>query len=257
MVLPPQNPVEIHRILGLVDVAPQRVVLEQGVLNASSVREPPPVQERVADGDVQAESGRRGETLDARGVERGEKQPEARDVGGERIDVHAEDLVERALRRDARRLPRGVSPPKREEPGERSEQEVARAAGGVDQPHLLVAERLDRRGQRAVEDERLDEPRRLEQRVAFPRVLGDLLIEVAEQARVAEPVLPVARGGERVNQLSGRGIDRAQEGEEIGRSVAADRETPERIVPAIEQRGHSGKRRNLLEDDLQPVAVAA
>ena len=70
-----------------------------------------------------------------------------------------------------------------EQAGEPAEQEVARAAGRVDHPDLAEAELADRRVERPVEDELLDELRRLQQGVALARRLGEVLVEVAEEAR--------------------------------------------------------------------------
>ena len=43
---------------------------------------------------------------------------------------------------------------------------------------------LDRRVECAVEDELLDEDRRLEERVPLPCLLGEVLVEVAQEPRV-------------------------------------------------------------------------
>ena len=62
---------------------------------------------------------------------------------------------------------------------------MSRAAGRVDQPDLLKAELVDGRGQRAVEDELLDEDGRLQQGVLLLRLLGEVLVQVAQEAGVA------------------------------------------------------------------------
>ena len=62
---------------------------------------------------------------------------------------------------------------KSKEPGEAAEQEVPRAARRVDQPHLLQAELVDGRVEGPVENELLDEHRRLQQGVLLLRLLGE------------------------------------------------------------------------------------
>jgi hypothetical protein len=60
---------------------------------------------------------------------------------------------------------------------------MARAAGRVDHPHLAKAELANRRVEGAIEDELLDELRRLKQRIALARLLGEVLVEVSQKAR--------------------------------------------------------------------------
>ncbi len=68
-----------------------------------------------------------------------------------------------------------------EQSGERAEQEVPRPAGRVD--HLEAVKRPFGQGwlHRAVEDELLNEHRRLEQSVGVLGVLGQILIQVTEE----------------------------------------------------------------------------
>ena len=66
--------------------------------------------------------------------------------------------------------------------GHFARQEVAGAAGGIDQARCAEAEGLDGRGEGAVEDELLDEDGGLEEGVAFARGFGEVLVEVAEEA---------------------------------------------------------------------------
>jgi hypothetical protein len=61
---------------------------------------------------------------------------------------------------------------------------VARAAGRVDEAHVFEPELGDGRVERLVEDEFLDKLRRLEERVALTDRLGEILVQVAEEARV-------------------------------------------------------------------------
>ena len=126
-------------------------------------------------------------------LERRDRQPEPRDRHRERVEVDAVHRVQRSLHPLALVQPRRVLVPAVEQPLEAAEQEVARPAGRVD--HLEAFERPlgERRLQGAVEDELLDEDRRLEQRVPLLRVLGDVLVEVAEEAGVEVRVGEVAQ----------------------------------------------------------------
>jgi len=80
----------------------------------------------------------------------------------------------------AERLLDGLPPLELAEP--RAVQEVARPAGEVQHPHDAVAEGVEGRRECAVEDELLDEHGRLQEGVAFARELGEVLVEVAEEA---------------------------------------------------------------------------
>ena len=111
-------------------------------------------------------------TPDAQG---GEQQPEAGDGDDVRVQVHAEDLIERVLGEDARHFARQGFLPEGEEPRKAAEQKVTGAAGRIDHPHDSEAEGLDGRGEGAVENELLDEDRGLEQGVAFPGGFGQVL----------------------------------------------------------------------------------
>lgn len=73
--------------------------------------------------------------------------------------------------------------PGTEQSVERTQQEVAGAAGGIDQGRTGKAEGLDGRREGAVEDELLDEVGRLEQGVGVLGVLGQVLVEIAEESR--------------------------------------------------------------------------
>ena len=128
-------------------------------------------------------------------LQRRDQQPEARDRDGERVQVHAGDGVQRPLRDVARVARRLVSDPFIDQPLEAAQQEVAGAAGRVDHPHFAEAELADGRRQRAVEDELLDELRRLQQRVALARGFRQVLVEVAEEAGVPVGVGEVVHQG--------------------------------------------------------------
>ena len=132
----------------------------------------------------------------------------------------------------ARVLPAG------EQALEGAEQEVARAAGRVDQLAASGRPNSSIAGvERAVEDERLDEVRRLQQRVGFLRRLGEVLVEVAEEAGVARRVGEVVDGGGRRRS---RRRARSQSSIDRAGAVADDRQPPERVVALVEQRRGGG-----------------
>ena len=91
------------------------------------------------------------------------------------------DRVERRLHPGLELQAGGVLVPAVQQAVERAEQEVARPAGRVDEPEALQRPFLQRRFQRAVEDELLHEDRRLQQRVGVLGVLGQVLVQVAEE----------------------------------------------------------------------------
>ena len=156
------------------------------------------MEERVADGDVEREVGRVREPRDPRDLQRRDEEAEARDGDGVGVEVDAVDGRSARCTAFAADTAGRRRPPERDEPVKRAEEEVAAAAGGVDEADLLVAELLDRRRERPVEDELLDELGRLEQRVALAGGLGEVLVEVAEEAG------PVLRVGEVVDEDAGR-----------------------------------------------------
>ena len=126
----------------------------------------------------------------------GEHEAEAGDGDGEGVLVYAVDRGQGVcdqhpvVSRRRLRLPRG------EEAAECAQKEVAASAGGVDdaQParevrvakggRRLKAELLDRGVEGVVEDELLDELRGLEEGVGLAGGLGEILVEVAQEAGV-------------------------------------------------------------------------
>ena len=141
--------------------------------------------------------------------------------------------------------------PQVEQPGEPAEQEVPRAAGRVDHPHLLQPELVDGRRERPVEDELLDEHRRLQQGVLLLGLLGEFLIQVAQEASVAVFDL------ERPLEMPRLGVDLPPEREQLHRRIAAGSHRPERRLPLGEQILGGGNLADLVEDVLEilPVGV--
>ena len=172
------------------------------------------------------------------------------DCSGEGIQVDAGHLFENAARPLARVRARLVPRPEGIQPPKRAEQEVPRAAGRIDQAHFPEAELLDGRIERTVEDELLHEFGRLEQRVALAGALGEVLVEVAQEARVPGGIREIVHKGARI------GIDPLPQTEQRGRHVARGTERPERIVPLVEDRPGDRQRRHLAEDVKQVLAVA-
>ena len=159
------------------------------------------MQQRIPGGQVQGERRCPFERGQAAGFEGGDDEAEPGDRHRERVEVHAVDRVERPLHPGLHVQPRRPFRPAFVEPGERAEQEVARAAGRVDEPDPLQRALVQGRLQGLVEDELLDEHRGLQQGVGLLRVLGQVLVEVTEepggQVRVGEVAdqVPVVRLG--------------------------------------------------------------
>ena len=141
------------------------------------------VDEGVADGEVQCEGGSLLQGAQARRLERREHEPESGDRDRERVQVDAVYCVERLLHPGLGVQPGRVPVPAVEQPGERAEQEVPGPAGRVDHREPVQRPLGQRRLQRPVEDELLDEHRRLQQRVGVLGVLGQVLVQVAEEPR--------------------------------------------------------------------------
>ena len=118
---------------------------------------------------------------EARCLERGDGEPEARDRDRERVEVDAVDRVERRLHAGLGFQAGGVPVPAVEEAVEGAEQEVAGPAGRVDELEAFERAFFQRWFEGAVEDELFDEDRGLQQRVGVLRVLGQVLVQVAEE----------------------------------------------------------------------------
>jgi hypothetical protein len=114
-------------------------------------------------------------------MQRGDNQPKTCDGGCVRVEVHTRDVVQASLRQHRCGRRRLTLLPKPEEPLERAYQEVSRATGWVHEPYLFEAELVEGRLERAVQDEALDELRRLQQRVALLRRIGQILVEIAKE----------------------------------------------------------------------------
>ena len=126
---------------------------------------------------------------------------------------------------------------------------MAGAAGGVDEADAGEAELVERGGQGTVQDEFLDELRGLQQGEALLRVVGEVLVQVAEEAGVPCGV------GEVVAERAGIRVHRAPERQQIARRVAGDAVSPHRVVLAVVELRHSGQVPDLGEDVQQVVAV--
>ena len=258
-----------HRVVLLAEDVVQclQVLGEEGVADAGpagelvgaaaevQLVEAPAVEQAVADGQVQAE-GRGGLGADgghAAHLQGRDEQPEAGDGDGEGVEIDPEDLVQCALGQGPRVAAGLAAHPGLEQAPEGPEQEVPGATGGVDQAHGGEAEGVDGRGEGAVEDEGLDEPGGLEQGVAAAGVLGEVLVEVAEEAGVPLGV------GEVVDQGAGVRVHPLPEAQQGGGGVAAGAEGPERVVGGVEQGGSGGQGGDAPEavQQIVPIRVGA
>ena len=194
--------------------------------------------------------GRVLQPLHAAGAQRGEQQAEPRDGDDVRVQVHAVRPDPAPSARARAGFLRGGVPARAGTAGRIHREKVSRAAGRINHPDDLTAEGLDGRGQRAVEDELLDEDRRLEKRVTFAGELGEVLVEIAEEASVP------LRIGEIMHQRAGLGIGLAPEIEQVFRRIARRSDLPERIVFPVEEFLHRRQRANVREDFLEVFALS-
>ena len=143
----------------------------------------------------------------------------------------------------------------REETMESTQREVAGAAGGINHPHNLVAERFDGRRERAVENELFDELRGLQQSEAFLGVFGKVLVEVAQETGVEIRIAEVV-GERRVLQILPRfGVELLPEFQQQLRAVAAQPEAPDRIVSIVKEGRQTGQPANGAENVVEILAV--
>ena len=139
--------------------------------------------------------------------------------------------------------------PARQQPGEAAQQEVPGAAGRVDHPHPVPAELADGRIERTVQYPGFHEVRRLQQGVSLARVLRQVLVEVAQEARV-----PV-RVGEVVQEVAAaRAL--AEEGQQRHRPVARDGQAEQRVARRVKQAGQARQARDPFENFQQILGVA-
>src|SRR5262245_44839245 len=126
---------------------------------------------------------------------------------------------------------------------------MAGAARWIDQLYFPEAELADGRIERAFENESLDELGRLEQRVAFARRFREVLVEVAEKARIDRWV------GEVMHQDARVRVHGLKEADELHRPVAGQRQAKEWVVLAVEQAGKTRQSCRLIEADEQIIKI--
>lgn len=130
---------------------------------------------------------------------------------------------------------------------EGTEDEAARAAGGIDHLDHVVAELFDRRREREVEDELLDELRGLEQGVGLASRLGEVLVEVAKETGIPLPIDKV------VGQAASLAAPAPKADQLLG-GVMRERNLVERVVPLVEERLADLSAGDGVEALVQPVA---
>ncbi len=235
-------------ILGFVKV-PERVLADEEELPVFAARRGlRAVEKRVADGDVDRKVGRVGKAREARRPQCRDEEAEARNCGGVGVEVDAVDRVERRLRRLCRGKAGTVRLPEGEEPREGAEEEVAAAAGGVDEADLFGADLLEGGGERPVEEELFHELGRLEEGVALAGGLGEVLIEVAEKAGRPCGV------GEVVEEVAGL-VALLPELAEEARAVGGKSKREGRVVLRVEEVRGAGELADLAEEGEEDVAV--
>ena len=250
----PQDLAQELRVLGEVEVLVRVLEAGERVLGVEQLFRPPPMEQRVPGGHLHPETRRLDQPADVTGVDRGHQEPEPGDRRREGVQVHPRHPVQHVLHQGPHAVSRPVPSRELEQPPEGPQEEVARAAGRVDHGHRPVPEGLDGRGQRQVEDELLHELRRLEQGVALAGGLGEVLVEVAEEAGVQRAV--VAARDERMPRLAGLRVRGAEGLEQVPGAVGRRGDRPERVVGLVEQRAHAGEGLDGAEDVEEVLALA-
>ena len=232
-------------VLGVVaELSPAFVLIEvEGLVEAAS-----DTKKRVADGEAEPHRGNSDKRAFSGRLQAGNGEAESCDSYSEGVDVDAVNRRHRAAHPLLGVEPRRSFKPRLVEPLERTEQEVARTAGRVDQLESFESELRDRRGQRLVEDELLHKHRRLQKRVCIPGVFREVLVEVAEKSGLQVGV------GEVVNQ--GAVVVRAPpESDQRRRGLRADLCRPHRVVLRVDQCRSSGLRSEHTESLLEPMTT--
>lgn len=207
------------------------------------------MEQGITSGEVNAEIRSLGEFRKAGELQGGEQEAEPGDGDGKRVEIDPGDRIESMLGHDPGIHLWMVLLPEGGEAVEGAQAKVTGAAGGIDEAHCAIAERLDGWGEGAVEDEFLNESGRLEQGVAFAGGLGEVLVQVSKKAGVP------GRVGQVVGQVAGGRIDGAPEIDKGRGGVTGNRLGPERRVPLVEKVRQPGQAGELSEDVEQVVAV--
>ena len=237
-----KHALDIATVLETEELVSPRNLVHRDLLGEPDLRiclRPEPMQQAVCDDNVGLDIRRPIEALDAHRVEQREHEAKARDGDRVGVDVDAIDLVERAAREIGNVLGRRLLLPAPNESAERAEEEVTRAAGRVEEAHVLEAELCDGRVQRLVEDELLDKLRRLEEREALAHGFGEILVQVPKKARVS------AREHQRRRATC---IALAEEIEQSLCSLARWRQHPYRVVTRVEHVARTRELGQLSED---------
>jgi hypothetical protein len=222
----------------------------------------------VSNRQAQRPSERSLEVDNLASVHRRDNQPESRDGHGIGVDVDPARGIERPLGQDGR-VGRGLAfVPLVEQPPERAEDQVARAAGRVDRPDRLQAELVEGGREGVVQQEPLDEVGRLEQGVLLADLLREVLVEVAQEPRVELRCGKAALGCrcsvasrgrlahlKRPEQGAGLGVDLPPGVQQCPGPVGGRAEGPERRLALGEQVPRHGDRADPAEDVQEVAAV--
>ncbi len=152
------------------------------------------MEQGVTAGKVNLEARRIAEPPNPAFLECRQQQPKPRNRHRIRIQIHTMHTVDRPLHKHRRLRPRLASPPPINQPRKTPQQKVPAAAGRVNHlepivraespireqpvliPRLRQPKLLNRRVERAVQNEFLDKHRRLEQRVFLTSGLREILV---------------------------------------------------------------------------------
>ena len=155
-----------------------------------------PGDERVHRAQVELQPGQAVEIFHARARDHLEQQAELGDVDGVRVDVAAPDALEGSFTGGPFAQAVAIAPVVGQAV-ERAGEKVAAAAGRIDHPEGLPLraqglriELGQRRRERVIQDVRLDEVRRLQEREALADVLVEILVEVTQEPAVEAVAVP-------------------------------------------------------------------
>ena len=224
-----------------------RVLQPQGSLGTPVITLIETVQQAVAGGDPQMKIRRQAKFAHLGQFQGGNQQAEAGDGHCEGVEVDAGDAVQGLLHGDVEVF-RALAQPARGQAVEGAEQEVAGPTGRVEQIDFFQRIAVQGRGEGAIQDEGLDELRRLQQGIALPGRFGEVLVEIAEKTRVPVGVAKIMHQGAAV------GVGGAEKAHQLPGHVGGDRGGQQALLH-LEYIGQTGEPTGQGEDLPQVVVV--
>ncbi len=209
-----QNPAKIVDVLDLIVMLHFDPAIQTHLIKTA-------VPQRIPAGQINTEIRRILQPPNPAFPQRRQQQPEPRNRHRERIDIHPVDAVQSPLHQHPRVHRRFSVRPSPINPLKPSQQKMPRPTGRIDHPkprrgdlhtgpgrdrRRIQPELIQRRRQGPVQNERLHEIRRLQQRIFLPGRLGQILVQIPQKPRIPRPVREIMdqRPGCRVDPLEKR-----------------------------------------------------